>query len=243
MWRREARSSRGSDAWLASTRGVGRCTVARNADASRKRSRRSSLASNRWGRSGSRFSRRWAACWPSRSCRGGRFRRGRTRRWTATRSRVGRHGPGVGSDGRRAHRGRALPCAGPSARARRCGSSHGRAAARRRRRRRPSGRRRGGERPHRPAWIGGCRRPTCARAGEDVRVGDRVLEPGTVLSAAEIGLLATLGYGQVRVYRRPRVAILSTGNELADLGAEPRARADPQHEHVLAHCTGAGGGR
>jgi molybdopterin molybdotransferase len=58
-------------------------------------------------------------------------------------------------------------------------------------------------------------------AGEDVRVGDQVLEPGTVLSAAEIGLLATLGYSQVRAYRRPRVAILSTGNELADLGTEP----------------------
>ena len=57
--------------------------------------------------------------------------------------------------------------------------------------------------------------------GEDVRVGDRVLEPGRVLTAAEIGLLATLGHGQVRVYRRPRVAILSTGNELADLGSEP----------------------
>jgi molybdopterin molybdotransferase len=57
--------------------------------------------------------------------------------------------------------------------------------------------------------------------GEDVRVGDRVLEPGRRLTAAEIGLLATLGYGQVRVYRRPRVAILSTGNELADLGTEP----------------------
>jgi molybdopterin molybdotransferase len=57
--------------------------------------------------------------------------------------------------------------------------------------------------------------------GEDVRVGDRVLEPGTLLTAAEIGLLATLGYGQVRVHRRPRVAILSTGNELADLGTEP----------------------
>jgi molybdopterin molybdotransferase len=57
--------------------------------------------------------------------------------------------------------------------------------------------------------------------GEDVRIGDRVLEPGRVLTAAEIGLLATLGYGQVRVYRRPRVAILSTGNELADLGSEP----------------------
>jgi molybdopterin molybdotransferase len=57
--------------------------------------------------------------------------------------------------------------------------------------------------------------------GEDVRVGDRVLDPGRLLAAAEIGLLATLGYGQVRVYRRPRVAILSTGNELADLGTEP----------------------
>jgi molybdopterin molybdotransferase len=57
--------------------------------------------------------------------------------------------------------------------------------------------------------------------GEDVRVGDQVLEAGTPLTAAEIGLLATLGHGQVRVYRRPRVAILSTGNELADLGTEP----------------------
>ena len=63
--------------------------------------------------------------------------------------------------------------------------------------------------------------PTSEQRGEDVRVGDRVLDPGRVLSAAEIGLLATLGYGQVRVYRRPRVAILSTGNELADLGGEP----------------------
>jgi len=58
-------------------------------------------------------------------------------------------------------------------------------------------------------------------AGEDVRVGDRVLDPGVTLSAAEVGLLATLGHAQVSVYRRPRVAILSTGNELADLGTEP----------------------
>jgi molybdopterin molybdotransferase len=58
-------------------------------------------------------------------------------------------------------------------------------------------------------------------AGEDVRIGDRVLETGAVLGAAAIGLLATLGHPQIRVYRRPRVAILSTGNELADLGIEP----------------------
>jgi molybdopterin molybdotransferase len=69
---------------------------------------------------------------------------------------------------------------------------------------------------------GAVARAACVRpAGEDVRVGDRVLEPGVTLSAAEVGLLATLGHAQVSVYRRPRVAILSTGNELADLGTEP----------------------
>lgn len=57
--------------------------------------------------------------------------------------------------------------------------------------------------------------------GEDLRVGDAVLRPGAALGAAEIGLLATLGQTQVLVHRRPRVAILSTGNELAELGREP----------------------
>src|SRR5881296_2805867 len=58
-------------------------------------------------------------------------------------------------------------------------------------------------------------------AGEDVRAGDVVVQPGGSIGAAEVGLLATLGYSQVSVFRRPRVAILSTGNELADLGTEP----------------------
>jgi molybdopterin molybdotransferase len=57
--------------------------------------------------------------------------------------------------------------------------------------------------------------------GEDVRPGDHVLSPGQRLGPAEIGLLATLGHSPVRVHRRPRVAVLSTGNELADLGVEP----------------------
>jgi molybdopterin molybdotransferase len=77
-------------------------------------------------------------------------------------------------------------------------------------------------RDDRIALRGAFERAAYVRArGEDVRVGDRVLEPGTLLTAAEVGLLATLGHGQVRVYRRPRVVILSTGNELADLGTEP----------------------
>ncbi|HYE92762.1 MAG TPA: gephyrin-like molybdotransferase Glp, partial [Terriglobales bacterium] len=57
--------------------------------------------------------------------------------------------------------------------------------------------------------------------GEDLKAGDVVLEPGAALGPAEIGLLATVGVSQVLVYRRPRVAILSTGNELAELGREP----------------------
>src|SRR5436309_6077833 len=58
-------------------------------------------------------------------------------------------------------------------------------------------------------------------AGEDVRAGDVVVETGETISAAEVGLLAALGHARVRVHRRPRVAILSTGNELAELGTVP----------------------
>jgi molybdopterin molybdotransferase len=54
--------------------------------------------------------------------------------------------------------------------------------------------------------------------GEDMRRGDRVLERGRRLSAADIGMLATVGRNPVSVIRRPRVGILSTGDELVDLG-------------------------
>jgi molybdopterin molybdotransferase len=59
-------------------------------------------------------------------------------------------------------------------------------------------------------------RPT----GEDMRAGETVLTPGQLIGPAEVGVLATLGYARVGVFRRPRVAILSTGNELVDLGGE-----------------------
>jgi len=54
--------------------------------------------------------------------------------------------------------------------------------------------------------------------GEDMRTGDVVLEPGRVLGAADVAVLATLGHHQVRVVRQPRVGILSTGDEIVDLG-------------------------
>ena len=80
-------------------------------------------------------------------------------------------------------------------------------------------------------------------AGEDVRAGDVVVEPGGTIGAAEVGLLATLGYAQVRVFRRPRVAILSTGNELADLGTEPGPGQIPNTNtySLMAQVIEAGG--
>jgi molybdopterin molybdotransferase len=80
-------------------------------------------------------------------------------------------------------------------------------------------------------------------AGEDVNVGDLALEAGTVLGAAEIGLLATLGRGQIEVSRRPRVAVLSTGSELADLGTEPGPAQIPNANtySLMAQVLEAGG--
>jgi molybdopterin molybdotransferase len=52
------------------------------------------------------------------------------------------------------------------------------------------------------------------RAGEDVTAGDVLFERGVLLGAAEVGLLAAVGFERARVVRRPRVAILATGSEL-----------------------------
>ncbi len=56
------------------------------------------------------------------------------------------------------------------------------------------------------------------KAGEDVEAGDTVLATGTLLRPAELGLLASVNRPRVLVSTRPRVAILATGDEVADLG-------------------------
>lgn len=54
-------------------------------------------------------------------------------------------------------------------------------------------------------------------AGEDVRKGDLVIRQGDLLRPAEVGMLASLGRSFISVYQRPLVAILCTGEELADV--------------------------
>ncbi|HJW94624.1 MAG TPA: gephyrin-like molybdotransferase Glp [Thermoanaerobaculia bacterium] len=56
------------------------------------------------------------------------------------------------------------------------------------------------------------------KRGEDMRAGDVVLRSGTLLRAGEIGVLATAQHPRVIVARRPTVAIISTGDELVDVG-------------------------
>ena len=59
--------------------------------------------------------------------------------------------------------------------------------------------------------------------GEDVALGQTVIEKGTVLRPQELGLLAGLGIQDLPVFRQPRVAILSTGDELVSPGETPVA--------------------
>jgi molybdenum cofactor synthesis domain-containing protein len=56
------------------------------------------------------------------------------------------------------------------------------------------------------------------RQGADITSGQTVLDPGDVLNPSRIGALAALGVLDVDVYAQPRVAILSTGNEIVDPG-------------------------
>ncbi len=57
--------------------------------------------------------------------------------------------------------------------------------------------------------------------GDEAREGDLLLSPGQRLGYAEIALIAMVGHAPVQVFRRPRVAILPTGDELVEAGERP----------------------
>lgn len=57
--------------------------------------------------------------------------------------------------------------------------------------------------------------------GADLRVGERILSAGVQLGAAEIGIAAATGRARLPVRRRPRVALMSTGDELVEVGKAP----------------------
>ncbi|MGH4012901.1 MAG: molybdotransferase-like divisome protein Glp [Pseudonocardiaceae bacterium] len=59
------------------------------------------------------------------------------------------------------------------------------------------------------------------RTGEDVQTGDVAVRSGAVIGPAQVGLLAAVGRARVRVHPRPRLSILSVGEELVDIGRTP----------------------
>ncbi len=58
-----------------------------------------------------------------------------------------------------------------------------------------------------------------AYAGSDISIGELIIPKGTMLSYNEIGILAALGIRRVRVYKVPRVLVISTGNEVIEPGS------------------------
>lgn len=74
---------------------------------------------------------------------------------------------------------------------------------------------------HQSLKVGQAIRP----AGQDIQQGQIVLKQGQKISAIHIGLLASLGIAEVQVYRRPKVALFSTGDELKQPG-EALAQGD-----------------
>ena len=81
------------------------------------------------------------------------------------------------------------------------------------------------------------------RRGEDIHTGERVLRQHTLLRPAELGVLASVGQAQVWVYQRPRVAILATGDEIADPGdPDNRDKILNSNSYTLAGQVAEAGG-
>ena len=69
--------------------------------------------------------------------------------------------------------------------------------------------------------------------GEDVQPGDVVAAAGTVLSPGHLGVLASVGVERVTVHRRPRVGVMSTGDELVERGALARGQIRDSNRPTL----------
>ncbi len=91
---------------------------------------------------------------------------------------------------------------------------------------------------HVPVTVGGSVRAE----GSDVRAGTTLVEPGTAVSAAAVALLAGAGVSEIVVHRRPRIAVLATGDEVRAPGEPlgPAGIPDANGPGLRAQVTAAG---
>jgi molybdopterin molybdotransferase len=69
-------------------------------------------------------------------------------------------------------------------------------------------------------WVQLAPGENVSKKGEDIKKGENAVKAGTRLKPYHLGLLAALGISEVRVVEKPRIAVLTTGNELAEVGSK-----------------------
>jgi len=72
-------------------------------------------------------------------------------------------------------------------------------------------------------WVSATPGENVSKKGEDVKKGEVAIRDGTRLKPQHLGLLAALGIADVKVFEKPRAAILAAGNELIKVGEKPRS--------------------
>jgi molybdopterin molybdotransferase len=70
-------------------------------------------------------------------------------------------------------------------------------------------------------WVQLAPGENVSKKGEDIRKGENAVRAGSRLKPYHLGLLAALGSSEVGVVEKPRIAVLATGNELAEVGSKP----------------------
>ena len=82
-----------------------------------------------------------------------------------------------------------------------------------------------------------------AKKGEDIKAGEPVLNQGTFLDAGKVGVLASQGLSKIRVYEQPKVAILPSGEEVAEIGKKLRpGQVYDINSHTVASVVRENGG-
>jgi molybdopterin molybdotransferase len=85
-------------------------------------------------------------------------------------------------------------------------------------------------------WVPVTPSKNVSKKGEDVKKGDVAIKSGTRLKPHHVGLLAALGITHVSVVKKPKVAILSTGNELVELGHKPKRNQIVGANRLILSC-------